>query len=107
MPSGSKAAGTVRTVSRKTTTTASTPAKEAGVELQDSGEETSEGDDIVDGEEALDMVSINIYTRHSLSEEFALHKWLPASFQHDIQLHPTFPVGRIYSAQVASGFFPA
>ena len=59
MPSGSKAAGTVRTVSRKTTTTASTPAKEAGVELQDSGEETSEGDDSVDGEEVIDMASIN------------------------------------------------
>jgi len=24
------------------------------------------------------------YTRHSLSEEFALHKWLPTSFQHDM-----------------------
>ena len=56
--SGKKAAGSASIVPRKTTTTTSTPAKEAGVELQDSGQEISEEDASVEGDSVIDPASI-------------------------------------------------
>jgi len=60
--SGRKAAGTVRIVPRKTTTTTSTPAK--GVE------EISEGDDSIDGEPAIDLASMSKEVR-VMQKQFA------------------------------------
>ena len=66
MSSGRKAAGFVRIVPRKTTPTTTTPAKEAGVKFQESGEEISEEDDGDDGEAAFDPAS----TIDSMQKQF-------------------------------------
>ena len=53
-----KAAGSASIVPRKTTTTTSTPAKEDGVELQDSGEAISDEDASVEGDPPIDVASM-------------------------------------------------
>ena len=55
---GKKAAGSASIIPRKTTTTTFTPDKEAGVELQDSGQEISEEDASVEGDSAIDPTSM-------------------------------------------------